>query len=369
MQLTTRFGWLCLALGCAVLPVRSAVLPDDRADMMYHYYDGGGTKVTGPALLVRKDFAEQVSMYASAYTDTISGASIDVVTTASPYKEKRDERGLGIDYLHRNTLMGLSYTNSSERDYTANTVSASVAHEVFDGLTTLSLGYVVGHDQVGKTGTAFQEDVNRYQYKLGVAQVFTKSFLMNLEYEGVLEEGYLNSPYRAARLQGLLVPERYPGTRDSHAVALRAVKGFESSTEPGQLVSSLHLGYRYFSDTWTIKAHTAEVSYERRLNTRWLIEPRYRYYRQTAASFYADNFMTEMTYMARDKELSAFNSHSLGAKAAYSLFEQRLGLDRATLNFSYDYAKFSYDNFTDTRSGKAYEFDANIFQVFLSAWY
>ncbi|MDH3515166.1 MAG: hypothetical protein OEM83_09910, partial [Gammaproteobacteria bacterium] len=32
----------------------AAVLPEQRVDAMYHYYDGGGVRVTGPALLVRK---------------------------------------------------------------------------------------------------------------------------------------------------------------------------------------------------------------------------------------------------------------------------------------------------------------------------
>ncbi len=215
--------------------------------------------------------------------------------------------------------------------------------------------------------TTFKRDINRYHYKFGLAQVFTKSFLMNLEYESILEDGYLNSPYRAARLQGLLVPEHYPGTRDSNAVAIRAIKGLASAA--GDLQASLHLGYRYFSDTWDIRAHTVEVGYQRRLGGRWTIEPHYRYYTQTAASFYSDNFAAPMTYMARDKELSTFKSHSLGVKAGFRLFEQRFGLDRANLNFSYDYIRFIYADFTDMRTNEPYAFGANVIQVFVSAWY
>ena len=65
------------------------MLPDDRADVLYHRYDGGGVTIDGPSLLVRKKFAEKYSVSANYYVDMVSSASIDVVTTASPYKEER----------------------------------------------------------------------------------------------------------------------------------------------------------------------------------------------------------------------------------------------------------------------------------------
>lgn len=367
MQLSARYVVALLLLAPIGGPTWSAVLPEDRADLMYHHYDGGGTEVTGPALLVRKAFAEQISFNVGHYTDSISGASVDVVTTASPYKEKRDEQTVGVDFLRRNTTTSLMYVKSDERDYVANTLGINIAHEMFDGLTTLSVGYLVGRDQVGKSGTTFEEDINRYHYKLGWSQVFTRSFLINLEYEGIVEEGYLNSPYRAARVLGLLVPEVYPGTRNSYAIALRAVKGI--SGDEGELGASLHLGYRYFWDTWDINAHTLEVGYQKRLGARWVLESRYRYYQQQAASFYSDNFSTAMTFMARDKELSTFKSHALGIKAGYLLFERGAMLQRSTINLAYDRLRFIYDDFTDVRSGEPFEFDANIVQIFVSAWF
>jgi hypothetical protein len=274
---------------------------------------------------------------------------------------------VGVDYLHHNTLMNLSYTASEERDYVANALGINIAHEVFDGLTTVTLGYTAGKDEVGKTGTSFRQDIDRYHYRLGLAQVFTKTFLVNLEYEGILENGYLNSPYRAARLQGLLVPERYPGTRDSYAFAARAIKGL--TADDGRLVASLQLGYRYFWDTWDIRASTVETAYQRYIDSRWLGEIHYRYYRQTAASFYADDFPVPMTYMARDKELSTFRSHAIGGKLSYALQEHPAFVRRSTLNVALDHLIFDYDDFTDTRTQVPYGFSANVVQLFLSVWY
>jgi hypothetical protein len=190
---------------------------------------------------------------------------------------------------------------------------------------------------------------------------------MNLNYEVILEEGYLHSPYRAARLSGLSVPEVYPRTRDSYAVALGIVKGLSSND--GQLDASAHLRYRYFWDNWSIRAQTVELGYARRLADGWLIEPHYRYYKQSAASFYADDFTTQMVYMARDRELSHFSSNALGAKASYQLFGNRFNFSRVTLNLDYEFIRYNYNNFTDVRTGQLYAYNANVFQLFLSGWF
>jgi hypothetical protein len=77
-----------------------------------------------------------------------------------------------------------------------------------------------------------------------------------------------------------------------------------------------------------------------------------------------------MTYMARDKELSAFQSNSLGIKATWFFLNGKyFFVDRMSLNFAYDYIAFDYDNFTDIRTGQPYSFGANVLQLFISAWY
>jgi hypothetical protein len=368
MQLRTflRFLWLALA-GLFAAPTRGAVLPEDRADLLYHYYNGGGTRVDGPALLVRKGIGERVSGYASYFVDNVSCASIDVVTTASPFKEKRTEYGGGVDYLHSNTTVGVSVLRSNEPDYHTNTVGATVTHEVFDGLTTFSLGYSESHADVGKAHTDFSDHADTYQYKLGVSQVVTKSLLMTLNYEAILQDGYLQSPYRAARLLGLSVPEVYPRARDSYAVAWGVVKGLGSND--GQLKSSAFLRYRYFWDTWNIRAQTLELGYGGHLDDRWLVEPRFRHYKQSAASFYADNFTAPMAYMARDRELSDFSNNALGVRASYQLFNNRFNFSRVALNVDYEFIRYHYNNFTDVRTGQLYEYHANVLQMFLSGWF
>ena len=114
----TPLGWMGRAvaflLGFAVVVWadlgHGAILPEDRSDVMYHGYEGGGLRVEGPSVLVRKAYKDKFSVWGNYYVDMISSASIDVVTTASPYTEERTEYSIGADYLHDKTTMGASFT-------------------------------------------------------------------------------------------------------------------------------------------------------------------------------------------------------------------------------------------------------------------
>ena len=77
---------------------------------------------------------------------------MDVLATASEYTEEREEVSVGVDYLHDSAILSLGYTTSSENDYEANTIHFSVRQEFFGGLTTLTMGYARGADEVGKVG-------------------------------------------------------------------------------------------------------------------------------------------------------------------------------------------------------------------------
>lgn len=366
----TGRGLAGFALGALASAAQAIVLPENRSDALYHYYDGGGVTVSGPALLVRKNIGDAVSVSARYYADAVSSASIDVVTQASPYKDKRSEYGAGIDYLRGNTLVGFTYTTSKESDYLADTVNVSVSHEVFGGMTTLNLGYAQGSDTVKRVDTDFKDHIDRYNYRLGVSQVLTRRWVMSLDYESVLDSGYLQNPYRYAVVQGVFVPENYPRTRDSNTVTLRSQYGLGAIDN--RLSASLAAYYRYFWDTWDVRAHTLELGYQLRGGLlgadHWIGGLHYRYYTQSAASFYSDDFTTPMQYMARDKELSTFHSHLAGLSLTRS-FGRWSVFERGSLNAAYDFTRFKYDDFTDIRTGAPYAFDAHILQLFLSLWY
>ena len=80
---------LIVLLSLAALRAGHAgVLPEDRADVLLHSYDGGGVTIQGPSLLVRKQFAQKFSVSANHYVDKVSSASIDVDHDGEPIRTK-----------------------------------------------------------------------------------------------------------------------------------------------------------------------------------------------------------------------------------------------------------------------------------------
>lgn len=356
----------------------AGVLPEDRADVLYHYYDGGGVQIDGPSLLVRKKLGENVSVSGNYYVDTVSSASIDVVSTASEYAEERTEYSAGVDYLRGDTTLSVGLAKSDEDDYTADTLNLGISQEVFGGLTTITMGYGRGSDEVARRGdTTFRDVADHWRYRLGVSQILTRNLLMGLTWETVADEGYLNNPYRqvryadpAAALGYSYQPELYPRTRDSNAVALRARYFLPYR-------AAVHGEYRFFTDSWGIDASTVEIGYTHPRN-RWVYDVGYRFYTQGNADFYADLFpyANAQNFVARDKELSTFSSHTLRFAVGYEFPFGAWGLaERGSVNFVFDHILFSYDDFRDVTAGGApgteplYDFSADVMQLFFSIWF
>jgi len=93
------------AVIAALLLVRSTsadVLPDDRADLFYSKYSGGGMDITGESALVRKKITENWAVEANYFVDKVSGASIDVLSQASVIKDTRKQKTGTIEYLKQN---------------------------------------------------------------------------------------------------------------------------------------------------------------------------------------------------------------------------------------------------------------------------
>ena len=334
-------------------------LPQDRADLMYHVYDGGGVEANGPALLVRKSLLNKVSLSASYYADIVSNASIDVVTTASPYDETRNEFGFGVDYAVRDALITLAASRSDEPDYIADAISLDVAQEVFTGITTVSLGYTYGSDDVGKRDEGFFDQAKHWRYRLGLTQILTQRWLASANFEIVSDDGYLANPYRTARVFGAAVPERVPRTRTSRAVKFRVI----GAVAPAWSVRG---EYRYFWDTWDITAHTFDFGLSRRFGEPWLVDAYVRSYRQDRALFYADNATSETLYVTRNRQLSTYDSVALGVKATYT-WKRVPGRYEIRLHGALERTKTDYSDFTDVRNGSLYSYDATVAQVFVSA--
>ena len=230
-----RYVITCLAL--AATQAQAGVLPEDRADALYFRYDGGGVVINGPSVLLRKSIGEHVSVSANHYVDMVSSASIDVETSASPYEDERTQSSLSVDFLQGKSTYTLGYVNSDESDYKAKTMFGSISHDMFGDLTTIGFGYKRGENEVFRNvkdadgvvanDPAFAETMESQSFNVSLSQIITKNLILAGQYEVITDEGFLRSPYRSIRYfvtptTQALAPEKYPNTRSSNAVSVRA---------------------------------------------------------------------------------------------------------------------------------------------------
>jgi hypothetical protein len=195
------------------------------------------------------------------------------------------------------------------------------------------------------------------------------------------DQGYLQSPYRKilylnpqAGLGYTQAEQIYPNTRTSNAasVELKYYRPYRAAVTGS---------YRYFSDTWGIRAHTAELGYTHPAFNRWIFDGTLRFYTQNAASFYSDLFprANSQNFMARDRELAAFNSYTAGIGVSYEFpIPRNRWINRSSFNIRLDHLLIDYKDFRNALligpqftagNEPLYKLNANIFQAFLSVWF
>lgn len=354
-----RLMAICLG-GVAAGAAAAATLAPDKGELLYHYYDGGGVTASGPALLVRKGLNDRMALSGSYYVDAVSNASIDVVTTASPFRETRTAYDIGLDYVHRDAQINVGLARSDEPDYVSDALSLDVAQDVFGGMSTVSVGFTRSSDKVGQKGVGFFDSARHWQYRVGLTQILSPRWMASANFEIVADEGHLGSPYRAARVFGAAVPERNPRTRSSRALKLRSIHAVGER-------ASWRAEYRYFWDNWDISAHTLETGYARHVGQAWLLDGFLRFHTQGSALFYSDNATAQTRYVSRNRQLSEFQSWALGLKATWTLPQATLARYGTRLSGGYEFKQFRFGDFTDLRTGALYRFDAHLLQLTLSA--
>jgi hypothetical protein len=380
------------AMIAALLLVRSTsadVLPDNRADVFYSKYSGGGMDITGYSATARAKITENFAVEANYFVDKVSGASIDVLSQASVIKDTRKQKSGTIEYLHDKTTYTASYTSSVERDYISDTTAFSLSQDMFGDLTTITLGFADTHNTVGENnGTANDPNVAWLGHALtraysgGVSQIITRNFIAGVNLQVITDAGFLANPYRSIRFLDPSNPKGYSlGTQvypDTHTSTAVQVQGKYYLPYRAALTAL----YRYYSDTWGVVGNTYEVDYTHPVRNRWIFEGRVRYYKQNAASFYSDlfPFADSQNFTARDQNLAAQNNYTVGAKVTYAFlpdgwrFFKRgtVTLDASRIHFDYlDFRNIKYYGVPQFNPGAEplYNFNANVYQVFVSVYF
>jgi len=384
-------GALAIIAALSSLPGSAGVLPEDEMDAMYHRYEGGGVTVQGPSVLIRKKIGDNFSASYNYYVDAISSASIDVLLSASPYKETRTQHSASLDYQHGKTTYSVGYIHSREPDYIADTSLFSLSQDMFGDLTTVTLSYSRGWDKVYRNikvdgaitnDPTFAQRLDHRSYGVGLTQVLTRNLLLTLNFQTLTDQGYLANPYRKVLFldptQGTgygLEDQVYPGTHTSNATSAELKYYLPYRAALGG-------SYRYYTDTWGMTAHTVQLGYTQPWQ-HWIFDGTFRYHKQNAADFYSDLFPRRdaQNFEARDRELAAFSSYTVGVGASYEFHVPRAPwIQKSTLNLHYDRLMIDYSDYRNALlinpaagvgpgEEPLYKLDANIIQLFYSLYF
>jgi hypothetical protein len=149
---------------------------------------------------------------------------------------------------------------------------------------------------------------NTYSGSLTFSQIVNKNFQFALIAEGVAQNGYLGLPFhRVYFTDGSEKIENLPSERFKLPLALR-LNYFLGD----KIIFRSY--YRYYTDEWGIKAHTASIEIPYKVSPFLSIAPFYRYYVQTASPYfapYAEHQLSD-TYYTSNYNLSAFTSQYFG---------------------------------------------------------
>jgi hypothetical protein len=347
-----------VALLSAVLAARAAVAQvvkvDLRTTVLLEPAKESRLTVIAPAADVAVQPLEWLDIHAGYEADIVTGATeavkvgpiVDSVTRATKFDDTRHRVGGGVLLRRKGARLGADYSYGTESDYRSQAFSVLAGAEFLQRNTQLELSYARGFDDVctsayteavapsarskldGAEGcfTAAPEravraiDIDVFQ--AGWTQAWTQAISTQVVLTGSVQHGFLENPYRGVVITpaGQDALENHPDNRARGALALRG-KYF---VKPLQGVTTL--GVRLYRDTWDILGQTYELELEKYLGPAIRLLARGRYYSQTGALFYSNDytggeprFGPRGQYWTGDRELSPLSSVMLGGRALFAL--------------------------------------------------
>ncbi len=325
-----------------------------RATVLFEPSGSSHLLVINPSAALQVAPTDWLQVHAGYDADIVSGATeslkggrlspVDIVSGATDFKDTRHQVSGGFGLTRETTTLSATYTFGTEADYRSNAFAIAAGTNFFQKNTELSLAYGRGFDRVCTTAFAaadapsvrspldssdgcFTEANERTTRKVDLdnfqvswTQAWTPVLATQLVLYGSLQHGFLENPYRAVVIApaGDQALENHPDNRLRMAAALRG----KYYVKP--IGTALTAGARLYRDTWDILGQTYEVEAERYLLPELRLLVRGRFYTQTEALFWSDDYTGgEPTdgprgqYWTGDRELSPLTSYLLGGRIVF----------------------------------------------------
>ena len=287
-----------LQLIAALVLLSSPGRADPSAEASIRVYaDDDDMTVVSPSARAEVDVGA-TTLEAGMTADVVSGASIDVVTSASPtaISERRVELGLGATRaIARAPALTLSSSlhGSFEADHEAFRAEGGVRVELHGRQLALEARYTGGRDAIGTVvDPAFERTRVLHQVTATASVILDPRTIVDVIAEGARSRGYHASPYRRVPLVDPAWPtpmwlaEEVPALRRSVAGAARLRRAL--GADWFGLV-----GYRGYVDDWSIASHTVTLEARRQLGERVLAGAALRGYHQGGADFYRATYVED----------------------------------------------------------------------------
>lgn len=307
--------------------------PPDRGEITLSYLDyrdrqPGLDRVTvhAPGVSVMLPVAGSWTLEAALVHDAISGATPRYHTAISGASRMDDSRRAADARVTRHFARGslsVSASHSNENDYLSRALGVQGRIATADQNTSLTLGAGVANDRINPVNHAVRnERKHTVELLAGVTQVLGVRDVAQLDLTHTDGEGYFSDPYKFI--------DNRPRSRIQNTALLRWNHHFDATG------GSSRLGYRYYRDSYAIRAHTISAEYVQPLADGWTLTPSVRLYSQSAARFYVDPVYDPVfgpplppgfefgagRLVSQDQRLSAFGALTFGLKV-----EKRLGAD------------------------------------------
>lgn len=332
---------------------RAQSVDERRATASFRVYaDDDHLTVVSPSAGMQVPMGDDVSFDTNVAADVISGASVDVISEASPtaIDETRLEVGAGATWrFHRLASARVRGIASHERDYDALRLNLGFNVELAQRNTVIDLDYMGGPDEVGSSvDPMFEKHRTSHRLMTTITQVVDRRTYLDLAVEGSYADGFHASAYRTVPVSDPLsselmrVPEVTPTVRKGVAALIRARRAIDAAAR-----LAVHASYRYYVDDWSVDSHTGIVTAIARTSRRTVVGLSLRGYLQSAADFYQPRYELvggELPVL-RTRERRLGRMRSVQASATFDLQLTERGDSGPRLVFAAALMGFSWPDF------------------------
>jgi hypothetical protein len=380
------------------------VQAEDHADYKYEDYreQNGRIHIQTHSALFAADLTPWMSVKGSYVYDGISGAT----PTGEAPKNGSDQvptveiedirRGYSLEVPLKFGRHGFApqVAYSKESDYESTGIAGTYTFEFNQKNSVLSLGASHDFDRVAGANQPVFQDKDKTSVLVGFSQVLGPQTLLSGNGTLSYSDGYLADPYKNVNFyyaypDAAFTPDfntLFPisESRPHHRFDQTAQISLNHFVKP--LDGSLSTEYRFFHNDYGIFSHTVTLSWLQKLGNSVVVSPFFRFYNQSAASFYGTVFSGDQGYpggvdigadlgippfgvnvappwpdhYSADFRLSRMNTFTYGIGITWKI-KDRVSLDAA-------YKRYDMQGLDGVTSASAYP-TADVWTLGLRAWF